>query len=56
MNQLMPQSINLSCSACAGVAFEVRALTDEGLANLKCGGCSRDYLLLDSEEYWFDVI
>src|ERR1700722_11638831 len=56
MNKMRPESIEVTCPACAALDFEIRALTDEGLAALKCLSCNRNYLLLDSEEYWFDVI
>lgn len=45
-----------SCPECSGVSFEIRALKEEGLATVQCVKCSRDYLLLDSENHWFDVI
>ena len=44
------------CPSCSADSFEVRANRDEGIALLHCLGCTRDYLLLDSEDYWFDVI
>jgi hypothetical protein len=56
MSKTHPQSIDASCPVCAAADFEVRALTAEGLANVKCIACDRNYLLLDSEEYWFDAI
>lgn len=46
----------LSCPSCSGSCFEIRALKDEGLATVQCIECHRDYLLLDSENHWFDVI
>jgi hypothetical protein len=49
-------SLDLSCSACNRRDFEIRAVKDDDVATLRCIGCGRDYLLLDSEDYWFDVI
>jgi hypothetical protein len=56
MNEARPASIIVTCPSCKGIDFQVRPLRAEGLATLKCVGCIRDYLLLDSDEYWFDVI
>jgi hypothetical protein len=56
MNPTRPQSVNPTCPSCAGSTFEIRALKDEGLASAQCVRCQRDYLVLDSEKYWFDVI
>src|SRR5215475_14297320 len=50
------ENADLSCPACSRHNFEIRALRDEGIATVRCIGCGRDYLLLDSEDYWFDVI
>jgi hypothetical protein len=44
------------CPKCRGAEFELRVLRDEGLAATRCLKCSADYLLLDSKDYWFDVI
>jgi hypothetical protein len=49
-------SVQLTCPSCSSREFEIRALKDEGLASLRCVECHRDYLLLDSGDYWFDVI
>ena len=56
MSNARPDSIDLACPACASMDFQVRALTDEGVGSLMCHACDRNYLLLDSKEYWFDVI
>ena len=45
-----------TCPACASIDFEVGTLKEEALAAVKCVACDRDYLLLDSEEHWLDVI
>jgi hypothetical protein len=34
----------------------VRFLREEGVGAAKCLKCSDDFLMLDSEDYWFDVI
>src|SRR5262249_41241241 len=44
------------CPKCQSDRFELRVLRDEGLASARCVKCSADYLLLDSRDYWFDVI
>jgi hypothetical protein len=44
------------CEECRGTHFVLRVMKDEGVACASCVGCSRDYLLLDSEDYWFDLI
>jgi hypothetical protein len=44
------------CPTCLSDKFELRLLRDEALASARCVTCSADYLLLDSNEYWFDVI
>jgi hypothetical protein len=38
------------------VDFELRFLKDEGVATAKCLKCSGEFLLLDSEDHWFDTI
>lgn len=44
------------CPNCQGDKFELRLLRDEALASVCCVACSANYLLLDSKDYWFDVI
>jgi hypothetical protein len=44
------------CPKCQGDKFELRLLRDEAIASARCVTCSANYLLLDSKEYWFDVI
>ena len=44
------------CPKCSASSFEVRFLKEEGLATAKCLKCSNDFLMLDSDDYWFDVI
>jgi hypothetical protein len=44
------------CPKCKGADFQLRVLRDEGAAAARCTGCSSDYLLLDSKDYWFDLI
>jgi hypothetical protein len=50
------RSIDVVCPNCLGEQFEASVLKDEAVGALKCLQCGRDYLLLDSAEYWFDVI
>lgn len=45
-----------TCPACKGADFQLRVLRDEAVAAACCARCSADYLLLDSKDYWFDVI
>lgn len=51
MKQLKPK-----CPKCQQANFEVRFMKDDGIASAKCAKCGSDYLLLDSGDYWFDVI
>ncbi len=44
------------CRKCQRDKFELRLLRDEAVASARCLNCSADYLILDSEDYWFDVI
>lgn len=44
------------CLKCHSDIFEIRVMRDEALASARCVGCSSSYLLLDSKDYWFDVI
>src|SRR5262245_31531135 len=44
------------CLKCQSDEFELRVLRDEAVASARCLNCSADYLLLDSKDYWFDVI
>ena len=45
-----------NCPKCDSDKFELRILRDEAVASARCINCSADYLLLDSKDYWFDVI
>lgn len=45
-----------TCPKCTGRDFELRFLRDEAVGAARCLKCSADYLLLDSKDYWFDVI
>jgi len=45
-----------SCLKCGKDAFELRMLKDEAVAAVRCVACGSHFLLLDSGEYWFDVI
>lgn len=56
MSPTASRSVDLKCAKCQGALFELRILKDEGLAAARCEQCDRNYLLLDSEDYWFDVI
>lgn len=50
------KTINATCPECASDGFEIRLLKDESVGVVRCVACDRNYLLLDSEDYWFDVI
>jgi hypothetical protein len=50
------KTLHPACPKCSGADFELRFLKEEGLATAKCLKCSGDFLLLDSEDHWFDVI
>ena len=45
-----------ACPKCGKKVFELRMLKDEGVAAVRCVACQRHFLLLDSADYWFDVI
>jgi hypothetical protein len=45
-----------TCPKCQSAEFALRVLRDEAVAAARCVICSADYLLLDSKDYWFDVI
>ena len=51
-----PSAVEAKCPQCKASEFEVRFLKEEGLAAAICIKCSTNFLLLDSGEYWFDVI
>lgn len=51
-----PPSLDLRCPSCGAAAFEVRVQAEEGVAAARCTACNRNHLVLDSEDYWFDVI
>ena len=44
------------CPGCNGTAFHVRAMRDEAVGLATCANCEQSYLLLDSGDYWFDLI
>ena len=50
------KTLSPTCPKCQGADFQLRTLSDEGVAAARCVRCSADHLLLDSEDYWFDVI
>ena len=50
------KSTNPKCPKCSGATFELRVLKDECVAAARCVKCAANYLLLDSKDYWFDVI
>ena len=50
------RSVQLSCPDCGGKKFEISLMKDECVGVTKCLKCERNYLLLDSADYWFDVI
>jgi len=47
---------SLRCPACDGDAFELRVLPDDGVAAARCTACQQHFLVLDSEDHWFDLI
>lgn len=51
-----PANLELRCPSCTGVVFDLRVLADEGVAAARCVNCANHYLVLDSEDYWFDLI
>jgi hypothetical protein len=50
------RTLDILCPSCHANEFELSLMKDEQLGTARCEGCHRDYLLLDSEDYWFDVI
>lgn len=44
------------CLKCRNDKFELRVLREDAVAAARCATCSANYLLLDSKDYWFDVI
>lgn len=50
------ESIAAGCPNCKKDKFELRLFKDEGIGVAKCLNCERNHLLLDSGDYWFDVI
>lgn len=56
MPKSLVTSVAAACPKCGGSAFEIRLLKDEGVGAAACQSCSRNYLLLDSGDHWFDVI
>jgi hypothetical protein len=50
------KTVHPSCPECQGIQFEIRVKKDEQVATAKCMNCDRHYLMLDSQDYWFDVI
>jgi Zn ribbon nucleic-acid-binding protein len=50
------KTVSPKCLKCQSDKFELRLLRDEAVASARCVSCSADYLLLDSKDYWFDVI
>jgi Zn ribbon nucleic-acid-binding protein len=45
-----------TCPKCRCADFQLRIIRDEAVAAAQCISCSADYLLLDSKDYWFDII
>jgi len=56
MAQTKALEISPKCPKCQSAEFELRVLKDEAVATARCINCAANYLLLDSEEHWFDVI
>jgi hypothetical protein len=56
MGMPLARSIEIVCPNCSHEQFEVSILKEEGVGVIKCLQCGRDYLLLDSADFWFDVI
>jgi len=52
----MMKTASPTCPKCRGGDFALRILRDEAVAAVRCVRCSADYLVLDSKDYWFDVI
>jgi len=52
----MTKQLEPACPKCGEDVFELRMLKDEEVAAVRCLACGRHFLLLDSEDYWFDVI
>lgn len=52
----MAQQLRPACPKCQDDAFELRMLKDEDVAAVRCTACGSHFLLLDSEDYWFDAI
>jgi hypothetical protein len=50
------RTIAPKCPNCKQDRFELRLLKDDGVAAARCLACERHFLLLDSADYWFDVI
>ena len=48
--------LRLNCPSCAADRFGLRVLADQGLAAARCDGCGRDFLVLDSEDHWYEAI
>src|SRR5262245_14469516 len=51
-----PKTMHPACPNCGKDRFQLRMLKDEGVAAVRCTVCERYFLLLDSGDYWFDVI
>jgi hypothetical protein len=49
-------NVDAVCPKCGSREFQLRLLKDEGIGAATCMACSRNYLLLDSADHWFDVI
>jgi hypothetical protein len=52
----MSKTTQPACPKCNKDVFELRMLKDEAVAAVRCVACQRHFLLLDSADYWFDVI
>ncbi|MBS0266354.1 MAG: hypothetical protein JSS02_30770 [Planctomycetes bacterium] len=51
----MPK-LSPACPKCQNPEFELWFLPDESVGAARCIRCADQYLLLDSRDYWFDVI
>lgn len=45
-----------NCPKCPSNEFELWISKEESVACAKCWGCNAQFLLFDSEDYWFDVV
>ena len=56
MPSLPTRRLALPCPDCGADTFTVSVLKDEAIGTVQCLGCEHHFLLLDSEDFWFDAI